>query len=60
MHVAAQMNKPDVGVCLMVYVKMVRLLHTYHPDLTIHDAYGLKAIHYCAYENVWVESTLLK
>ena len=52
MHVAAQMNKPDVGVCLMVYVKMVRLLLTYHPDLTIHDAYGLKAIHYCAYENV--------
>ncbi len=25
------MNKPDVGVCLMVYVKMVRLLLTYHP-----------------------------
>lgn len=52
MHVASQLNKPDVRVFQIAHMKMVRLLLTYHPDLTIHDAYGLKAIHYCAYENV--------
>ena len=56
MHVAAQMNKPDVGNIFDGLGKDGSSLLTYHPDLSIHDVYGLKAIHYCAYENVQIEN----
>ena len=53
LHLTALMNKPDVVLLVFYDHQIPNLLLPYHHDFSIRDIYGLQAIHYCAFSNVY-------